>query len=89
MTQTSSNHKESQKPVLTMMKGWGRTSPTAAQLVPMSVAKDAIKDGGGASARGVIARGLGRSYGDCAQNGGGLVADGPSQSGIIEADLVS
>ena len=89
MTQTSSNHKESQKPVLTMMKGWGRTSPTAAQLVPMSVAKDAIKDGGGASARGVIARGLGRSYGDCAQNGGGLVADGPSQSGIIEADLES
>jgi decaprenylphospho-beta-D-ribofuranose 2-oxidase len=70
------------------LTGWARTAPSVAQVLSTPDTEVIAKAVSQAEGRGVIARGLGRSYGDNAQNGGGLVVDMTPLSRIhsIDAD---
>ena len=64
-----------------MITGWGRTSPTHSDLGRAESETDVVEAVASASGRGVVARGLGRCYGDAAQDGGGVVLDMTALSG--------
>ena len=68
------------------LMGWARTAPSVATVLSTPDAGEIVDAVRTVGERGVIARGLGRSYGDNAQNGGGLVIDMPALNKIHSVD---
>ncbi len=72
---------------LELLSGWGRTSPTLATVHRPDDLERIVSHVTAPSPRGVIARGLGRSYGDAAQNAGGDVLSCHNLDSVLAIDV--
>ncbi|WP_433870841.1 FAD-binding protein [Saccharopolyspora sp. CA-218241] len=68
------------------LTGWARTAPSRARVLSTTDLDEIARAVREADERGVVARGLGRSYGDVAQNAGGVVIDMTRLNRIHEID---
>jgi decaprenylphospho-beta-D-ribofuranose 2-oxidase len=68
------------------LTGWGRTAPTPATLTTVHGEEEARAVLRSRPPRGMVARGLARSYNDAAQNAGGQVLDMTAADRVLETD---
>ena len=74
---------------LVEIHGWGRAAGTLSHLTSIDSVAGAVSALRQGSGRGVTPRGLGRSYGDAAQNAGGVTLDLTRMDKILSVDAAT